>query len=175
MITAVSAETARAWRKTSIPLIPGMRISQISKSYRAESSLRMAASPEFVVSTLCPSLRNMISSISQIERTSSQTRMLATNTSGYYHRGIISTLYRRLRARDGKFRSATRRRCDVDGCLVSLHNLVNDGQTKPCTAFKTRLEWLKNLVSVLCGNSRTMIAERNKPGTVLGPYCDFKF
>src|SRR5258708_35698002 len=58
-----------------------MRMSVTTTSYKAASSFFFAASPEFPVSTLCPSRRRAMSSISQIERSSSQTRMLPMDSS----------------------------------------------------------------------------------------------
>src|SRR5258707_8625256 len=75
-MTAESGETWWAYRSTSIPSIFGILMSVITTSNRADSSFLFAASPELTVSTLCPSRRKVMSSISQIERSSSQIRML---------------------------------------------------------------------------------------------------
>src|SRR6266436_5487534 len=69
-----------------MPSVWGILISVTTTSYRALSSFFFAASPEFTVSTLWPSRRRAISSISQMERSSSQTRMLpmgATSDPGH--------------------------------------------------------------------------------------------
>src|SRR5580704_1300490 len=77
-ITAESGEIWCAWRSTSTPSTPGILMSVTITSKSALSILRLAASPEVTVSTLWPSRRRAISRSSQIERSSSQTRMLPT-------------------------------------------------------------------------------------------------
>src|SRR5712692_6252763 len=59
-----------------MPLRLGILMSVTITSKSAESSFLLAASPELTVSTLYPSRRRVISSISQIERSSSQIRIL---------------------------------------------------------------------------------------------------
>src|ERR1700690_4103130 len=59
-----------------MPSVCGILMSVTITSKRALSSFFLAASPELTVSTLWPSRRRAMSNISQIERSSSQTRML---------------------------------------------------------------------------------------------------
>src|ERR1051325_9161241 len=67
-----------------MPSIFGILISVMMTSYSAPSILFFAACPDCTVSTLWPSRRKEMSSISQMERSSSQTRMLAMRTSCSY-------------------------------------------------------------------------------------------
>src|SRR5207244_11257035 len=64
-------------------LVFGILISVTITSKMALSSFFFASSPELTVSTLCPSRRKAISSIWQIERSSSQTRMLPMGSASY--------------------------------------------------------------------------------------------
>ncbi len=41
---------------------------------------------------------------------------------------------------------------------MGLHNLIHDGQSQACTAFKLRLERLKDFLSKVWGNARAGIA-----------------
>src|SRR5438034_10254275 len=66
-----------------MPLVFGILISVTITSKIALSSFFFASSPELTVSTLCPSRRKAISSIWQIERSSSQTRRLPIGSASY--------------------------------------------------------------------------------------------
>src|SRR5437867_12241968 len=66
-----------------MPLVFGILISVTITSKMALSSFFFASSPELTVSPLCPSRRKEISSIWQIERSSSQTRMLPMGSASY--------------------------------------------------------------------------------------------
>src|SRR5262249_21554058 len=114
----------------------------------AESTLRRAASPEVTVSTRWPFLRSAISSISQMERVSSHTRMLAMcapclSLGHFSHLGGF--LRRRLglgigaRDLDGEFRAAALGGAHRNLGAMRLHNLINDGQPKTRAALEARL------------------------------------
>src|SRR5580698_555836 len=117
-----------------------------------------------------------MSSISQMERSSSQTRMLATRPpSGCGQRGLEG-------------RGAARGRCHRRGALgveaakpqnkrrslpflgprpylafVSLHDLVDDGEAKAGAALKVRLERLEDFFHLLRAHSGTGIGESDLP------------
>src|SRR5512146_1702008 len=69
-----------------MPLVRGILMSVTMTSNSAVSILRLASSPETTVSTLCPSLRRAMSSTSQIERSSSHTRMLPMGPPSHHRR-----------------------------------------------------------------------------------------
>src|SRR5690242_14398892 len=114
-----------------------------------------------------------MSSISQMDRSSSQTRMLATRTSSgsqsYGLRGMLTGGALSL-SRDGfldrgstigieppqpqnKCRSPPRLGSRPDLAFMRLHDLINDGQPKPGAALKVRLEGLENFLDLLRGHS----------------------
>src|ERR1700753_2105217 len=78
-----------------MPSVCGILMSVTMTSNKALSSFFFAASPELTVSTLWPSRRKAISSISQMERSSSQTSMLpmrAASLGGYGSRSDLGNL-----------------------------------------------------------------------------------
>src|SRR4051794_25884446 len=98
-----------------------------------------------------PSLRSAISSTSQIERSSSHTRMLAMRH--LRQRGLCAALrlLRRLCLLDldpelGAFAGRGPHR---DLAVVRLHDLVNDRQTQSGAALKPRLVGLKDFFDLL--------------------------
>src|SRR5437660_1134604 len=121
----------------------GILISLMMTSYSAESSFLIAASPEVTVSTRCPSLRSVISSISQMERTSSQTRMLAMGHLRFRSirgRGPATRpcvdgnrpwgLHGGFRDLQHKIRAVIWRRVHGDIRAMRLHDLIDDRQPK---------------------------------------------
>src|SRR5919109_4484535 len=115
----------------------------------AESSLRRAASPEVTVSTRWPFLRSAISSISQIERVSSHTRILAMDATCFGGSQFAHLVRCRLRglglassAGDFHCKFGAAARCGLrpDLAAVRLHDLVHNRESKPGTAFKARLK-----------------------------------
>src|SRR6476646_3490584 len=133
-------------------------------SYKAPSILRLAASPEFTVSMRWPSRRRAMSSTSQMERSSSQIRMLPmepTPSHGrlgrtrlafsrcgcrYCERACGSLSRRRPPEVEREFGALPRVRADRDLASVRLHDLVHNGQAQTRSALKTRLERLKHLL-----------------------------
>src|SRR5208283_5814247 len=136
-----------------------MSVTITSKS--ALSILRLADSPPVTVSTLWPSRRRAMSSSSQIERSSSQTRMLPTGFSPRGRQRSSRSLHRsgcRCGGRSGN--GALRMRILIfhapqtkheAGALagfrtrphlafVRLDDLVHDGQAETGSTFKVRLE-----------------------------------
>src|SRR5437870_1790526 len=125
-----------------MPLMFGILMSVTITSKSADSSFFLAASPELTVSTLYPSRRRVISSISQMERSSSQIRILGMRTFSY------QPLWRRIgslrmgsidRRRGDPFfpcfsqaqnecATLPRFRSDKHLALVGLYDLINDCQ-----------------------------------------------
>src|ERR1035441_1716596 len=163
-MTAVSGEIWCAWRSTSTPSTPGILMSVTITSNRALSILRFARSPPVTVSPLWPSRLRAISSSSQIERSSSQTRMLPTlSTSRAHPRSIgqfrprwaadnyLLGLLRLLHAPQAqhKIGAFADFRPGPHLTLVGLHDLVNDGQPESGATFKIRLEGLEDFFRLL--------------------------
>src|ERR1700690_1186996 len=110
----------------------------------AESSFLFASSPEVTVSTLWPSRRRAMSSISQMERSSSQTRMLPMKLSSCGNGGLQlagsgnQRTRGRIRSRwdafggsdvaqpQHKIASLAKFGASPDLAFVGLHNLIND-------------------------------------------------
>src|SRR5262249_59255092 len=102
-----------------------------------------------------------MSSISQMERWSSQTRMLAMR----HLRVHCSWRTLRLRLRgpgmqdfQDEFRAAARPGLHVNLGAVGLHDLIDNGQAEPGAAFKIRLEGLKNLFREVGSNAGPGVA-----------------
>src|SRR5271165_1739515 len=181
-MTAESGEIWCAWRRTSTPSTFGILMSVTITSKSALSILRLAASPPVTVSTLWPSRRRAISSSSQMERSSSQTRMLPTRSScccdgpgcalgcgpvwgrggsrgcrhggnGFFH--PPQTQHERSAFAD--FRTGP------DLAVVRLHNLVHDGQTESGATFKVGLEGLEDLLRLLRIDAGAGIGEAHLP------------
>src|SRR5215467_5748629 len=190
-MTAESGETLCACRSTSMPSMFGILMSVMMTSYRAPSILFLAVCPACTVSTRCPSRRKEMSSISQMERSSSQTRMLATRASSrrqrYRLRGMLIRGVLGLRG-DGflkgrgavgielaqsqnKCRSLPRLGSRPDLAFMRLHDLINNGQPKPGAALKIRLEGLENLLDLLRCHSGSGIREGDLPVLSQGFNC----
>src|SRR5580704_9605857 len=165
-----------------MPSVRGILMSVTTTSYNALSSLFFAASPELTVSTLWPSRRRAMSSISQMERSSSQTRMLPTRFS--YHgdgsRDISgrfgacmpiggdlhqTQILRGDHAAQPQNEDATLPRLGAGPHLafVGLHDLVNDGQSQSRATLELRLERFENLVDDLRVNAGTGVGEIDLP------------
>src|SRR5215472_912742 len=132
----------------------------------AASSFFFAASPEFTVSTLWPSRRRAMSSISQMERSSSEIRILAMDPPGGRTVRVSGSGGMKLGEVAG-FRAGAhlggvdapqphyehaalpRHGARPNLAFVRLHDLVNDGQPQSRTALKLRLEGLKNFFNHL--------------------------
>src|SRR5580704_17771413 len=170
-MTADSGEIWCAWRSTSTPSTPGILISVTITSNKALSILRLASSPPVTVSTLCPSRRRAMSSSSQIERSSSQTRMLPTLATSCRQRrpaqlrparfpagSRLPSLFGGLRSRlrllhapqpEHKARALAHLRPCPHFPFMRLHDLVDDRQPQTRAAFKIRLERLKDFFRLL--------------------------
>src|SRR5437899_7655657 len=142
-----------------MPLVFGILISVTITSKMALSSFFFASSPELTVSTLYPSRRKAISSIWQIERSSSQTRILPIGSASYSGTLACGCCQRRVidAAWGGDFQGthATQKEnkqatlphlgSGPNFAFVRLHNLIHDGQAQPGAAFKIRLDALKTV------------------------------
>src|SRR5260370_42658573 len=126
-------------------------------------SFCLAASPAFTVSTRWPSLRNEMSSISQMERWSSQTRMLAIR--GLRARDHGRRLDRDLGVEDfhDELRAAPGGGLHPYLCPVRLHDLVHDGQPQPGPSFELRLEGFKDFVHEFCRDAGAGVADSDQP------------
>src|SRR5208337_992047 len=110
----------------------------------AESSFRLARSPAITVSTLWPSRRRAMSSISQMERSSSQTRTLPMVVSTLRYSSGKAGRHRNGLARMDRLAIAAASRCQTPQPdhelaplswfrphpyvpFVRLHDLVHDG------------------------------------------------
>src|SRR6202521_5550308 len=183
-MTADSGEIWCAWRRTSTPSTPGILMSVTITSNSALSILRLANSPPVTVSTLWPSRRRAMSSSSQIERSSSQTRMLPTRSScgcqrssggcrcrGSCASGALVAVMHILHAPQpyheaGAFADF---RARPHLALVGLDNLVHDGQAEAGSAFKVRLEGLEDFFRLLRVDAGAGIGKGHLPvGATLG-------
>src|SRR5579862_8499281 len=161
-MTADSGEIWCACRSTSTPSTPGILMSVTITSNSALSILRLANSPPVTVSTLCPSRRRAMSSSSQMERSSSQTRMLPTRPSSRNGSGGI-----------GRGRTATCRYHLIEAAqphhetrpfaLVRLHDLVHDSEAESCPTFKIRLKRFEDLFRLRRVESWTGVAKTHLP------------
>ena len=123
------------------------------------------------------SRRKEISSISQMERSSSQTRMLATATScgcdaavARKHRSVSMRFSLRNRPPGIEAVQAQHERGSLPGlgsrpdlALMRLHDLVDDGQPQPGTAFEIGLEGLEDLFDLLRAHARSGIGKPDLP------------
>src|SRR5208282_3163264 len=193
-MTAESGEIWWAWRRTSTPSVPGILMSVTITSNRALSILCLAASPPVTVSTLWPSRRRAMSSSSQMERSSSQTRILPTRATSYSHcrRGQCSS--DRFRCGGGRCGGSSGRgglllcavifhapqahheagaladfRTRPDFALMRLHDLVHDGEAQSGSVLKARLEGLEDFFRLLRTDAGTGIGKAHLPvRTALG-------
>src|ERR1700680_257210 len=106
----------------------------------------------------CPSRRREMSSISQMERSSSQTRMLATaSPSGSgQHASLLARVsggdrQAGIEAVQSQYErgSLPRLRACPNLATVRLHNLVNNRQPQAGAALEVRLEGLKDFLDLL--------------------------
>src|SRR5271166_1604974 len=122
-----------------------------------------------------------MSSISQIERSSSQTRMLATRTSSRRHgqraarwvacrvlhgNGLIRgnrPLGIETMQSQNKSRPLLWLRASPDLAFMRLHDLVNDCQSQPGATLEVRLERLEDLFDLLRRHTRSGVDERDLP------------
>src|SRR5712692_3857238 len=170
-MTADSGEIWCAWRRTSTPSTPGILMSVTITSNSALSILRLAASPPVTVSTLWPSRRRAMSSSSQIERSSSQTRMLPTRSScgcqrssgGYAGGGSTSGAL--LHSPQAHYETRALADCGTRPhlALIRLDNLVHDGQAEAGSALKVRLEGLEDFFRLLRVDARTGVGKTHLP------------
>src|SRR6202047_4639793 len=148
-------------------------------SNSALSILRLAASPPVTVSTLWPSRRRAMSSSSQIERSSSQTRMLPTRSScgcqrssggcrcggGGSASGALVAVMRILHAPQPHYetRALADSRTRPHLAFMRLDDLVHDGQTEAGSALEVRLEGLEDLFRLLWIYARTGVGKAHLP------------
>src|SRR6266404_3716276 len=172
-MTAESGETWWAYRSTSIPSMFGILISVMTTSNRADSSFLFAASPELTVSTLCPSRRKVISSISQIERSSSQIRMLGMSAFSHqlFRRGSLQlgclcrrhVLDRCPAETNHECTSLPRLGPDPHLSLMRMNNLVHNGQAQSGPTFKLRLERFESFFRHLRTHTQPGVSEAELP------------
>src|ERR1700756_2801892 len=160
-----------------MPLVFGILISVTTTSKMALSSFFFASSPELTVSTLCPSRRKAISSIWQIERSSSQIRMLPMDSFSYGGTLARGCCQGRLRyaASRGEFRGAPATQPEnkyaalphlgssPNLAFVCLHDLIHNGQAQTGATFKIRLEGLKYLFHNLGRHAAASVGKINLP------------
>src|SRR5216684_3065947 len=172
-MTADSGEIWWAWRSTSTPSTPGILMSVTITSNSALSILRLANSPPVTVSTLWPSRRRAMSSNSQIERSSSQTRMLPTRASsrgcqrrsGGCRCGASSAGRALLQPPQphheaGAF-AGFRTRPHL--AFMRLDDLVHDSEAEAGSAFKVRLEGLEDFFGLLRVDAGTGVGKAHLP------------
>src|SRR6202795_3787770 len=176
-MTADSGEIRCACRRTSTPSTPGILMSVTITSNSALSILRLAASPPVTVSTLWPSRRRAMSSSSQIERSSSQTRMLPTSSScgcqrssggcggGSSASGALVAVMRILHAPQPHYETRALADCRTRPhlALMRLDDLVHDGQAEAGSALEVRLEGLEDLFRLLWIYARTGVGKAHLP------------
>src|ERR1700688_832511 len=172
-MTAESGDTRWEWRNTSMPSMVGILISVMMTSYSAPSILCFATCPACTVSTRCPSRRKEMSSISQMDRSSSQTRMLATATSsGCGERASLvgrvlfggdrASCFEAVQAQyEGSSLPGLGSRPDL--ASMRLHNLVDDSQSEPGTALEVGLKGLEYFFNLLRTHARPGVRESNLP------------
>src|SRR6185437_10556013 len=146
----------------------------------ALSSFRFASSPDFTVSTLWPSRRRAMSNISQMERSSSHTRMLPMRSTSPARRNRFPGLGKEFWLRSRRFgRQALYRRQAAqpeheDAALsnsgarphfafMRLYDLIYDGQAQSGAAFELRLEGLEDFLHQLPAHAWTGIGEVDLP------------
>src|SRR5947199_10488622 len=105
-----------------------------------------------------------MSSISQMERWSSQTRILAMRytCSHYYWRPALLHRFG-LGQFQNELSALARLRLHGDFGPMRLHDLVNQCQTHAGAAFKLRLEWLKDFFQQLGVDAGTCVQETDVP------------
>src|SRR5581483_528409 len=175
-----------------MPSVLGILMSVTITSYSALSIFFLAASPELTVSVRWPSRRKAISSNSQMERSSSQIRMLPTTHLAGRNRSRICSC---RRAQSAGFRFAAwalaqawrflqRRtgtaqfqgenaalalfRAHQDLAAMRLHDLVHDGQAEPGATLEPRLEGLEHFRHLLGVQAPAVIGKADNPSRVRG-------
>src|SRR6266567_2679430 len=166
-----------------MPFMFGIFMSVMITSKSAPSSFLLAASPELTVSILWPSRRKAMSSISQIERSSSHTRILAMRSPSRAHRALRSRIQvaccqqllivARAGARSHPGSQAPQPQhegCSLiqfgtrpDLALMGLHDLVHDGQAQTGAAVESGLEGFENLFRLLWSHAVPGVGEMNLP------------
>src|SRR6202042_1444943 len=163
-----------------MPSIVGILMSVTITSYRAPSILFLAACPDCTVSTRCPSRRRAMSSISQMERSSSQTRILAMrppfgrSSCQFRGRSRSSEIADRWRAVHVPFRVTPAQpqhesssllwlRSSPHFTFMGLHDLVNHRQAKACAALEVGLEGFKDLFRLLGSHSCSSVGKADLP------------
>src|ERR1700730_911861 len=151
-----------------------MQISETTISKICEASLCLAAAPLDATSTLWPSLRKLISSSSQMDRSSSTISIWAialdlpyrTQEFRFNGRNFAGRRAGTDRARElyHKFRTASFLGLHTNSSVVRLENLVNDGQTEPSATGKPRLERLKEPVRLAGIETDACVADRDAYG-----------
>src|ERR1700722_3743801 len=119
-----------------------------------------------------------MSSISQMERSSSQTRMLPTRSSSRRHgtdgfkrpalqrRGNRigqSLTHREAAQSQHKHAALSQLGAGENLAFVGLHNFVPDRQSQPGAAGKLRLEWLEYFFDELLAHPRPSVGEIELP------------
>src|ERR1700722_13642966 len=113
-----------------------------------------------------------MSSVSQMERSSSQTKMLATATpsGGGQHASLIGRVsggdrQAGVEAVQSQHErgSLPRLRPCPDLASMRLHNLVNNGQPQPGAALEVRLKGLKDFFDLLRAHARSGVGEADLP------------
>src|SRR6202158_2175502 len=172
-MTAESGDTRWEWRNTSMPSMVGILISVMMTSYSAPSILFFASCPACTVSTRCPSRRKEMSSISQIDRSSSHASVLATATSSGC--GERASLVGRVlfggdrpscfEAVQAQYEGSSLRGLGPRPCLASmrLHNLVDDSQSEPGAALEVGLKGLEYFFNLLRTHACSGVRESNLP------------
>src|SRR5882724_8381039 len=156
----------------------GMRKSVTITSNKAESILRLASSRLLTVSTLYPCLRKSISSTWQRERSSSQTRMLATRAS-YLHSGTrVGACLGRIAGGDRNFLLGLRESLlQIDDevstrawlrlhrylGVMCLQDLIHDRQTQSGATAEAGMEGLENLLHLRLRNAGAGVGEADLP------------
>src|SRR6266481_722605 len=182
-MTADSGEVECACRSTSMPSMLGILMSVMMTSYNAPSILRLAASPELTVTTMSPSRRSAMSSISQMERSSSQTRILAMRSpscrsrAGNFRFPSCQGKHFLSCARRGRRPSSDTQAPEPQhkgGALsqagarpnlafVRLHDLVHNRQTQTGSTIKSGLEGLENFLRLLRAHAVSGVGKINLP------------
>src|ERR1700733_8769294 len=130
-----------------------MQMSETTMSKMRVASRRFAASPLVAISTLWPSLRKLISSSSQMDRSSSTIKRWAISVlylsdqrpggaRGVWHQARYLPSGRADRSRnfDDELGAKTWFGLDANVAFVSLEDLVHDGETESRAAYKSRLK-----------------------------------
>src|SRR5208337_1332671 len=126
-------------------------MSEITMSKSAPSSLRLAASTLLATSTRWPSLRKVISSSSQMDFSSSTTRICTISRPASFGALFVACIRPSLHQR--KFNHELRALVFLadhrNPPAMRLHDLVNDRQPQPRAPLKIGLQRLKYLGALL--------------------------